>query len=203
MKITRAQPPQHAVIILAAGASARLGAPKQLIDSRLVAGGGESLVRRVARLALATRPLETVVVLGHHASRVALELNDLPLICATCPNPDEGMAASLRAGLSVVATAAQGVLVLVCDQPALDAAHLDALLAAWQPNPTKAVASAYAGITGVPAVLPRRWFKDLRELHGDEGARRLLRRRRKSVIAVANEALARDVDVPGDLQGDL
>jgi molybdenum cofactor cytidylyltransferase/nicotine blue oxidoreductase len=89
-------------------------------------------------------------------------------------------------------------LIVVCDQPALDAAHLRALTAAWRAAPQRAVASAYAQRLGVPALLPRAWFGEI--AYGDSGARQLLARRRADVAAIENEALARDIDWPGDLE---
>ncbi len=64
--------PRHAVVLLAAGGSRRLGAPKQLVDV-----DGESLVRRAARAALATDPSQALVVVGAHADAVWSAVADL------------------------------------------------------------------------------------------------------------------------------
>jgi CTP:molybdopterin cytidylyltransferase MocA len=61
------------------------------------------------------------------------------------------------------------------------------------------VASRYAGARGVPALVPRAWFAALDALHGDVGARELLRTR-GDVHDVVNEALADDVDWIDDLE---
>lgn len=182
----------HGVVVLAAGASRRLGRPKALLVHE-----GESLLRRVARLATGTQALDVVVVVGAEAS-LAREIEGLPARIVACAGWDEGMAASLRAGVAALDRRCAGALVLLCDQPALDAAHLDRLLAAWRAQPLHAVASSYAGIHGVPAILPRAWFAELAALRGDAGARELLRAR-AGVSAIANPALARDLDTPADL----
>jgi molybdenum cofactor cytidylyltransferase len=182
----------HAAILLAAGASTRLGYPKQLIEV-----DGEALLRRAARALLATSPDELVVVLGHDASRMESMIEDLPLRCVVAADHASGMSASLRAGIDSLSPASAGALVALTDQPALDLAHLLALRDAWRLAPARAVASAYAGVVGVPALLPRAWFAEVSRIGGDVGARALLRAR--NVVAIEAPALERDIDLPSDL----
>ena len=183
--------PAHAAVVLAAGASSRFGRCKQL--ARL---DGETLVHRAARLALATNAERVVLVVGAQADAVWNAVRDLDIVRVDCTDHAIGMGASLRAGLAALPADIAGALVVVCDQPALDAAHLCALTAAWRTAPQRAVASAYAQRLGVPALLPRAWFGEI--AHGDSGARELLARRRAEVEVIANEALARDIDWPED-----
>jgi CTP:molybdopterin cytidylyltransferase MocA len=182
------------LVLLAAGSSSRLGRAKQLLQHH-----GESLVRRAARMALATAPRDAVVVLGAQAEAVFAQVQDLPLRRVDCSNWQAGMSASLRAGVAALSTACRGVLVVLCDQPALDAAHLQRLCALWQARPETGVASHYAGHAAVPAVLPRTWCADLDRLDQDRGARDLLRLRQDRLQWVENEALAHDIDHPTDL----
>jgi molybdenum cofactor cytidylyltransferase len=186
---------RHGAILLAAGASTRLGRAKQLIEI-----DGEPLLRRVAQALLASMPHELVVVLGHDASRMRDVVADLPLRCIVVADPAEGMAASLRAGVAGLDARCDGALVALTDQPALDSTHLLALRNRWRSSPLQAVASAYAGVHGVPAMLPRAWFADVLCLRGDVGARELLRTRGRDVIAIGAPALARDLDTPADLR---
>jgi len=191
----REAPPAHGAILLAAGASTRLGTAKQLIEI-----DGVSLLRRAAEALLATAPRVLVVVLGHEAAamRAALFPIDAHVVCAH--DHAEGLSASLRAGIAALPSDLGGTLVALTDQPALDAAHLSALCARWQRAPMRAVASAYAGVLGVPALLPRNWFADLARLRGDVGARGLLRERADDVVAVDAPALAHDIDTSRDLE---
>ena len=169
---------RHGALVLAAGASKRLGRPKQLIEI-----DGEPLLRRVARYTLATDPHDCVVVLGHDAARIAGVVDGLSVRKLRIDNFDSGMAASLRAGIAALDAQCAGALIVLTDQPALTSDHLAALCAAWRIAPERAVASAYAGVLGVPAILPRAWFADLVALRGDTGARDLLRARRADVTA--------------------
>jgi len=184
----------HGLIVLAAGASRRLGTSKQLLRLH-----GETLVRRATRLGLATKPAAAVVVVGADADSVFASVSDLDVRRVNCADWDLGMGASLRFGLVALPRECAGALIVLCDQPALDTPHLNELVAAWRTNALGAAASAYAGRLGVPAVLPRAWFAELIADAGEPGARRLLARHRKDVVAIANEALALDVDRDQDL----
>jgi CTP:molybdopterin cytidylyltransferase MocA len=180
--------------VLAAGASSRLGAPKQLLRHR-----GETLVRRAVRCGLAAKPADAVVVLGAEAEAVFAAVADLPIRRVDADDWAAGMGASLRAGIAALIDEVDGALIVLCDQPAVDTAHLLALASAWRANPQNAAASSYAGVLGVPALLPRAWFTDLSGPAGDAGARALLAQRRDRVVAIVNPALARDVDGVADL----
>lgn len=188
------EPQRHGVVLLCAGGSRRLGFAKQLVRLE-----GETLVRRAARLALATGPADAVAVLGAGHDAVSAELAGLPLRPVVNAAWTTGLAGSLRMGLRALDARCAGALVLLADQPGLGAEHLAALLAAWRGAPLGAAASGYSGVAGVPAVLPRGWFAALDGVEGDRGARDLLRARREEVRVVPDEALARDVDLPGDL----
>lgn len=188
--------PRHGVVLLAAGGSKRLGQAKQLLEM-----GGETLVHRAARLALATSPHDAVLVLGAHADAVLAGVAMLSLRPVQCADWERGMGTSLRAGLAALAPGCDGALVLLCDQPDLEASHLQSLVQAWRRDPARAAASAYAGVLGVPALLPRPWFAELAALDGDRGARDLLRARAAQVHYVACSPLARDIDGPADLHG--
>lgn len=184
---------RHGVVVLAAGASTRLGQSKQLLIFR-----DETLVRRAARLALETRPHEAVVVLGFDADRISPQVADLPVRVVNCGDWRQGLGASLRAGVDALSPSCAGVLIVLCDQPGLDALHLLALRDRWRSAPNRAAASFYAGRLGAPALLPRAWFGAI-DAGSDRGMRDLLVRRAERIDAVANEALAFDIDLPGDL----
>jgi CTP:molybdopterin cytidylyltransferase MocA len=183
----------HGAVVLAAGASMRLGQAKQLVEI-----DGEPLLRRVVRAVLATRPCDCIVVLGEDSARFDAALDGLDVRTLCIDNAETGMAASLRAGVAALDPSCAGTLVVLTDQPALAEHHLRALCEQWRATPQRAAASAYAGVIGVPALLPRSWFDAIAAIHGDTGARDLLRTR-ADVVAIAAPELARDIDTPGDL----
>ncbi len=188
-------------ILLAAGASTRLGQPKQLL--RLPAFGSETLLDRAVALARAAGAAPIFVVLGAHAEKIHLECELLDCIVMHNEAWTEGMASSLRVGIAAVlenAPAATGALVLVCDQPGLSEEHLRSLLAAHQADADRIVASRYAGRTGVPAVFPRALFASLLELRGDQGARALLQQAGTAVHAINFPGGELDLDLPDDVE---
>lgn len=187
---------RHGVVLLAAGRSRRLGVAKQLLEI-----SGEPLVRRAARLALETSPLDAVLVTGAHAAAVEEAVRGLAVRCVGAEDFEEGMGRSLAAGLRHLDPACAGALVVLCDQPALTAEHLARLVDVWAAEPASAAASGYAGTVGVPAVLPGAWFPRLMTARGDRGARDLLRGKAGEIRVVPDERLAEDVDRPECAQG--
>jgi CTP:molybdopterin cytidylyltransferase MocA len=186
--------PAHAVVVLAAGGSRRLGRAKQLVEI-----DGETMVRRAARMALETGPAQGLIVVGAGADAVWRAVADLALTRVDCADWATGLSATIRAAVRALDAGVDAALLVLCDQPALEAAHLRKLVQLWRADPGRAVASSYAGTLGVPAVLPRSWFASLGALTGDRGARELLRDRSADVGLVPAAALARDVDLYSDL----
>jgi molybdenum cofactor cytidylyltransferase len=181
-------------ILLAAGSSQRFGADKQ---STLL--GGEPMLTRAARLLLDAGFVMPIVVLGPRAAEHRPLLAGLPLRIVENPAAQSGMASSL-----VVATDTAGdcdaVVVTVCDQPAMTAAHLQALVATWRETGSSIVASSYAGTRGVPALFAAAHLAELRQLHGDRGAGPLLARHHGSVHAIPLAGGEVDIDTPADLK---
>ena len=181
-----------AAIVLAAGSSSRLGQPKQLVEY-----DGEPLLHRAARLALSVGAAPVLVVTS--APEYEAAVRDLAVSVVWNPLHAEGMGSSLRAGMAAlgrIAPEAGRVLLLVCDQPLLEAIHLRTLLKA---EAVHGVAAAeYGGRLGVPAVFAREHFPALAAVAGDRGARALLRD--MAVTAVATPEAGVDIDTPGDLE---
>jgi molybdenum cofactor cytidylyltransferase len=185
-------------IVLAAGSSRRLGGPKQLLELH-----GEPLVRRAARVAVEAGFWPVVVVLGPGADRVRSALAGMPLVTAHNPEHEEGLASSIRTGLRrlrVCCPDLRGAMLLACDQPDVDEAHLDALAQAAQAEHKTIAASAYGDDLGVPALVLAEVFPELLALTGDLDARALLGSDRSRVAAVPAPAGSLDVDTDEDWQ---
>jgi molybdenum cofactor cytidylyltransferase len=110
----------------------------------------------------------------------------------------EGLATSLHAGLAALPKTASAALVMLCDQPLIDAAAIGRLVRTWRMQPVRAAAAAYAGRVGVPAILPRKLWRQASRLRGDVGARALLGELPNLARVPMPEALF-DVDTPEDL----
>jgi molybdenum cofactor cytidylyltransferase len=185
-------------IILAAGASRRLGQPKQLVQLR-----GETLLARTIRVTQEAGATPVCVVLGACVDSVLPSLHGCGVQAVINVEWEEGIATSIHAGLRWWfdhAAQASGVLLLVCDQLGLTSPHVSALLDSYaECASTCVVASVYAGLRGVPAIFPRSEFPNLLALRGDQGARRLLQHSTCPVIEVTFECGVIDIDTPEDL----
>jgi molybdenum cofactor cytidylyltransferase len=187
------QSPLH-TIVLAAGASTRFGAPKQLAPL-----DGQPILRAVVDRAIKASSRRVVVVLGAHASDIAPVLRSSPASVVLNQDWKEGLASSIRVGMAQLPESCAGVMLLLGDQPAISVADLTRLSETWGRHPDHIVAAQYACTMGAPAIFPRMMFAALRQLHGDHGAKELLWTRPERVVGVALARAALDVDVTGDL----
>ena len=183
--------------VLAAGASRRLGQPKQL-----VALDSEALLRRQCRVALETDIGPVAVILGCCAAECTATIADLPVARHINRRWTEGLGMSIRrAAEAAVADDTNGLLLLHVDQYRLTAADLRSLHAAWiDSHGSNACVAVHGDDFGPPVIFPRRCFADLLQLEGDEGARRVLAalpadELRRVVIPNA----IHDLDLPAEL----
>lgn len=201
--------PVIGIIILAAGASTRLGTPKQLLPYH-----GRSLLRHAAETALATECGPIVVVLGAQAQLLLTELHDLPVQTAENPGWEQGMGSSLRIGMQTLLAPStpemDAVLIMLCDQPLLTPTHLNSIINIFittittssittsnEPHPL-IVASEYNQTSGVPALFSSHLFAELANLTGKEGAKQLLQRHRDKILTVPLPEAAIDIDTQED-----
>jgi len=187
-----------AALLLAAGASRRLGQPKQLLKVN-----GETLLERAIRLVAESGASPVVTVLGAHFVEISAAVPPGDSIRVLNGQWEQGIATSIHAGiraLDAIAPQSPGVLILACDQPRLTADHLRAMNDAFlaQPEPS-IVASFYAGALGVPAIFPRSVFALLVNLKGDQGARKLLAQPPCALISIDFPGGGIDIDTPADL----
>ncbi|GAC1373472.1 MAG: nucleotidyltransferase family protein [Hymenobacter sp.] len=181
-----------ALLLLAAGASARMGQPNQLLPYR-----GRTLLRHAAETAVATGAAPIVLVTGALHEPLAVAVAGLPIHVVHNAEWPTGMASSIRAGLAAVAGAQPSAcLIVLGDQPLVTPALLRQLITQQQETQAPAVAAAYGDTLGVPAVFDRRLFPALRQLRGLQGANRLLAELGDAAGSVPFPAALVDVDTP-------
>ena len=205
--VTRPQPREErvpetgrrvAAVLLAAGRSTRMGA----VNKMLAEIGGKSLVRIAAEQAVASRAQPVIVVTGHERERVEIALKGLPVRLVHNPNFSEGLGTSLKAGITCVPQEADAAIICLADMPQVDAALIDRLIAAFDPERgALVVVPSIDGRRGNPVVWSRRFFHDLMSIQGDIGARHLIINYTEAVVEVpvSGDAALVDVDTPESL----
>ncbi len=184
-------------IVLAAGASRRMGRCKLLLPWR-----GRPVLDHVLRAARASGIGPRILVLGHEAAaiRTALDLAGF----AVLENPDypAGQSTSMRVGLLAAPAGCTGYLFLLGDQPGITAAFIDGLLALHAREPDRILVPTVAGHRTSPVLFPAGMRGALLAITGDQGGRPLLDAHPDLVrpVPVDDPGLVRDVDEPADLE---
>jgi molybdenum cofactor cytidylyltransferase len=182
------------VLVLAAGAATRFGSPKQL--ARI---GGVMMLQKAVSQATEVSGHAVTVVLGAHAERIVPLMRQSPATVVINRHWEEGLASSLRLGISRLPPGCEAVLVTLADQVAVTAFDLRRLVSAWRRQPDWMIAASYEGHTGVPAIFPVWSFPDLAALRGDAGARSVLLRHADRCLRVPMPTAGVDIDTPEDL----
>jgi molybdenum cofactor cytidylyltransferase len=181
-------------IVLAAGASTRFGSAKQLVRV-----AGRPLLHAAIAHAVEVAGAAVTVVLGAHAAELSPLLTHSQVSVVVNRQWREGIASSIRAGVSRLPSSCTAVLLTLVDQAAVTGEDLKRLVGAWRRQPEYIAAARYGTTTGVPAIFPRSTFSDLQLLRGDVGARSLLQRNPDRLVHVPMERAAIDIDTPEDL----
>ncbi|HEY6516127.1 MAG TPA: nucleotidyltransferase family protein [Steroidobacteraceae bacterium] len=181
-------------IVLAAGASTRFGSAKQLVRI-----GDRPLLSLIAGRSGEVVGQALLVVLGARAAELAPLLKHSPASVVVNRDWREGLASSIRAGITRLPPSCAGVLLVLADQACVTAEDLRRLAGAWRRQPLSLAAAQYRGTVGAPAIFPRHLFGELSELRGDSGARVLLKRHADGLVKVPMMSAAFDLDTPDDL----
>jgi molybdenum cofactor cytidylyltransferase len=178
-------------LILAAGASRRLGTPKQLLPL-----GGRPLLAWIIESMREYAPDQIVVVLGHKADVIIAQVDLSDLDVVVNERYMDGMSTSLKAGFSALQATHEYAILATGDQPFVPAAHFRALDAACNTTGQAIIATAYHGYVGVPLLMRRDTWRLVEGLSGDQGARPLLSTHKELVATVPSpgENMAIDVD---------
>lgn len=188
----RTIPSQVDAVVLAAGSSSRMAGGNKL----LARFDGAPLVGRVVERVLASRAAGTIVVTGHEAERVESAIEGLPVRILRNGDYASGLASSLRVGVAALPAATAGALILLADMPAIETAHLDRMILAFEQSGCQAVIRATnVGKPGNPVILPRTMFAQAESLAGDVGARHLIESSEARIVEVdIGPAASLDVD---------
>jgi molybdenum cofactor cytidylyltransferase len=183
------------VVVLAAGASSRMGAVKQLLRV-----GEKTFIEQVLDSAKQLNPQSIVCVLGANYSVIEAIMPKDIIVLQNKEWP-KGMGKSLAQGVEYLCDtnpSLEAVLVLLADQPTIALADLKQMIYISANNPQKIIASDYEGFAGVPVLFPKKYFVDLINLEGDQGARNMLKGLGNEVQKYKHSAPIKDVDTPDE-----
>ncbi|NDW03250.1 NTP transferase domain-containing protein [Jiella pacifica] len=186
--------PSVDIVVLAAGLSRRMGGANKL----LAEFDGKPLIRRTVETALASRNADCVrVVVGHMRADIVAALDGLDVEIVGSPNFADGLSASLKAGF-IASKEADGVLVMLADQPLLAPRDLDRLIAAFTGRGKGAVVAACdRGERRNPVILSTGFMPAIEALTGDVGAARIIAAHPDALVEVdIGPAASLDVDTP-------
>jgi molybdenum cofactor cytidylyltransferase len=188
--------PNIAAVILAAGPSKRMGRPKLLLPHK-----GVPLLRRAVDAASTAGCAEVVVVLGADADQYRAILNSTPARILINPYFSDGMAGSIQVGIEALGDHIGAAIIMLGDQPFIDAAIIHRLIETYRSSGKKIVASQYGKVRGAPVLFDHALFLELLVLTGDQGARTVIETYPGHVAAVdIPAASAEDIDTPEDAE---
>jgi molybdenum cofactor cytidylyltransferase len=180
-------------VVLAAGASRRMGRTKQLLPL-----GASTLLGTVLASALGAHLDEVVLVLGADADLIAAAVDTAEVRIVVAADHAEGMGASLRTGVAALGPEVERVAVLLGDQPRVTPELVDAVLDRHLRSGLPAAAVSAGGVLQPPVVVDRRLWPRLLAARGDSGLRSVLRADPGMVATLSVEGVTVDVDTPDD-----
>lgn len=181
-------------IVLAAGGSTRLGEPKQLLEF-----DGECLVHAAVRAAQ-EGGCETVwVVTGHARELIEGAVADLHPLLVHNEHWQRGMGSSAKAGLRAIGPVS-AVVLLACDQPAVNGQIIRSLLTQYDRTRSAIVASRYLDTLGIPTLFDESCFGELQRLPDDRGAKAVIQAIPARVSFVDFPGGAADLDTPAQVR---
>jgi len=182
-------------IVLAAGASTRMGQQKLLLPF-----AETTVIAHIVRELHAAQVAAVHVVVGHEPDRVRAALSGVPVNIVENPDYTRGMLSSVRAGLASAPLAWTATLIALGDQPLLRATHIAALLDRHVADPDRILVPGHEGRRGHPLLLPRRYWDEAAMQHDDTGLRGLLQAHMDEVrlIELGTDEVLSDMDTPED-----
>ena len=181
-------------IVLAAGASTRMGRNKMFLEL-----GGESILSRMAKRALDSGLDPVVVVLGHEAERARAELSGLRIVPVINPDYPRGINSSLKAGIAAVPADCAAIVVLLADMPFVTDRMIALLVERYRESGAPLVVSDYEGVNAPPNLYDRSLLLELGAMEGEGCGKQVVRKHSDEAVAVVWPAAAlSDIDRPED-----
>ena len=186
--------PSHiAIVVLAAGASKRMGSPKQLLkwgDGTLIGNAIETVSKLASN--------ELIVVLGAHYELIKNVIQTSPVTILNNENWEKGLGSTIAFAVEYLQNSksnVDGVLITLCDQPLITADFLNLFISKFQSGKNQILATSYGnGKQGVPVLFDKVYFNDLEKLNSDEGAKEILKKYSSHMEALTPPMDNKDLD---------
>lgn len=186
-----------ALIILAAGASSRLGYPKQTLLYK-----GRTLLEIAIEAGLKSKCKQVTVVLGANADKIEPGIQDYPINIIHNAGWEVGMGSSIALAINTIQEdkAIKQAVIMLCDQPFVTGRLIDSLLYKQQETNKKIIACTYKDTIGVPVLFNRSLFNELTLLQGQEGAKKVLNVHPDDIATIPFEKGGVDIDTVADYE---
>ncbi|WPO78419.1 nucleotidyltransferase family protein [Flavobacterium sp. KACC 22761] len=184
------------IIILAAGNSSRLGQPKQLLGYK-----DSTLLKNTIAEASLVSDVKIIVVTGANNQLIEEELDPSRIKISFNPDWESGMSSSIINGLKKLLTLYpdyENCIFAVCDQPYVSSLIFEHLIEEHHKTGKGIVASAYSETLGTPVLFKKKYFNELLELKGQEGAKKIISKFSDDVVSVSFEKGNIDIDTEDD-----
>jgi molybdenum cofactor cytidylyltransferase len=182
------------IIILAAGASTRMGEAKQNLSFK-----GLTLLQTALKTAINSKTNTVAVVLGANVDAIYPTIGTEPVNIFKNEHWEEGMGTSISYGLNELLKLQPGlssVLFMLTDQPLVNRDFINKLIDKAAPG--KIIASSYNDTLGPPVLFDKQFFGEILKMNGNEGAKRIIQKHQKAVIEIPFPFGAFDIDTPED-----
>ncbi|MDZ8137334.1 MAG: nucleotidyltransferase family protein [Nostoc sp. DedQUE04] len=187
-----------AVMILAAGASTRMGTPKQLLLYQ-----GRSFLQYITEIAIASVCQPVVVVLGANAEQIHPQIKQLPVKVVKNLDWASGMSTSIKSGIEFLNNLPQkieAVVITLCDQPFVSPQIINQLVDAYYSTKKPIIACEYGDTLGVPALFSQTFFSELAALKETSGAKKVINHNLNEVFSIPFPLGDIDIDTPKDYE---
>ncbi len=187
-----------AIVILAAGESSRMLQTKQLLP-----WGNTTLLDHAIKEAMESNADHVYVVLGAKAEIIQMQLDSKDVTWILNKNWKSGMGSSIACAMNHlvhIKAGYNGTLVMLCDQPFIDADYLNTMITAFNRSGKGIVATAYKNSNGVPVLFHKRYLEDLSKLEGNIGAKKIILDNSKEIVTINPDGKEKDLDTFEDYQ---